>query len=242
MVAWHTHHLPTATKEEVEAGIRDDIAISPKSLYGAILPVALPPEGEDEVIGGIITISAEEPPAPNVGDTWIDTTGEASGGGGGGGIPEAPFDDQQYARKNATWAVVEAGGGGGDDLDTTPVAATGSTEARVVPDWLAGAPIFEFEDDAPVTPDHRGAWLHMMNAVGSLVQLPDDWLPGMAFGVRQMGTGPVQWQYIGGSTVQLPISKTGHSGISEQYEEIIFRVISNSDGNSAIWGVSGSTY
>ena len=31
---------------------------------------------------------------------------------GGGGIPEAPVDGQQYARKNAAWAVVTGGGGG----------------------------------------------------------------------------------------------------------------------------------
>jgi len=236
---FHTHTLPTATKEEVEAGLRDDVAISPKSLYGAYLPIALPPDSEDEVIGGIITISAEEPPAPAVGDTWIDTTGEASGGGGG--IPEAPQDGQQYARQDGEWVVV-TGGGGGDDLQTTPVAATDSTLERAVPDWLAGAPIIECPEDVAVQPEHRGAWLHMMNDIGSLVMLPDDWLPGMAFGARQQGMGQVQWVNTGGATVQLSFSKSGHVGIAEQYEEVIFRVISNATGNSAIWGISGGTF
>jgi hypothetical protein len=42
--------------------------------------------------------------------------------------------------------------------------------------------------------------------------------------------------------MQLPLTKSAHIGISEQYEEIILRVISNSDGSSAVWGVSGSTF
>lgn len=127
-------------------------------------------------------------------------------------------------------------------VDTTPVAPAGSTLKRVIPDWLAGAPIIECSDDVLVEPDHRGCWLHMINPIGSLVKLPDDWLPGMAFGVRQMGTGTVVWQYVGGSTVQLPFSKLSHTGIAEQYEEVIFRVLTNTTGHNAVWGVSGGTY
>jgi len=240
---FHTHTLPTATKEEVEAGLRDDVAISPKSLYGAYLPIALPPDSEDEVIGGIITISAEEPPAPSVGDTWIDTTGAASGGGGGG-IPEAPQDGQQYARQDGEWVVVTGGGGGGsgDDLDTTPVAAVGSSEARVMPDWLAGAPIIDCPGDVLVAPNHRGAWLHMLSAFNNYIILPDDWLPGMAFGARQIGTGQVFWQLTGGASLQLPFSKIEHTGLASQYEEAVFKVVANSDGSHAVWGVSGGTF
>lgn len=132
--------------------------------------------------------------------------------------------------------------GGAADFDTTLVAATGSTLGRTMPQWLAGAPIFEIIDDVLLAPEHLGAWLHMMNDVGSLVILPDDWLPGHACGVRWQGLGQVLWQIQGGSTMQLPLTKSAHIGISEQYEEIILRVISNSDGSSAVWGVSGSTF
>jgi hypothetical protein len=233
---YHVHSLPTATKEEVEAGVRDDVAISPKSLYGAYLPIALPPDSEDEVIGGIITISAEEPPAPSVGDTWIDTTGEASGGGGG--IPEAPQDGQQYARQDGEWVVV---GPSGDDLDTTPVAAIGSTIEQTVPEWFAGAPVIEIAGELFVTADQRGAWVHCMNDIGTVIYLPEDWLPGWSFGARQIGTGPVSWATPGGASLQVPFTKADHTGILEQYEEVVFRVISNSDGLSAVWGFSGAT-
>jgi hypothetical protein len=142
-------------------------------------------------------------------------------------------------------AAVEVGGGGGgggDDLDTTPVAATDSTLERTVPEWLAGAPVIEIAGDVILAPDHRGAWLHMLNNIGALVFLPDDWLPGQSVGVRQLGTGIVQWVIMGGATVQLPASKDGHSSISEQYEEVIFRVISNVDDTSAVWGIAGATF
>lgn len=133
------------------------------------------------------------------------------------------------------------GGGGGSDLDTTPVAPAGSTLARTMPDWLAGAPVIEIAGDVTITPDHRGAWLHMMNAVGSYIYLPDDWPVGMSFGARQVGTGAVQWLLTGDATLQLPFTRNTHVGISEQYEEVVFRVVANSDGNHAVWGVSGAT-
>lgn len=166
------------------------------------------------------------------------------------GVPTAPTAAEGTSTGQiATTAFVAAeiaaiepgGGGGGDDLDTTPVAATGSTLDRPMPDWLAGAPVVEIAEDVVVTADHRGVWLHMMNDIGSLIHLADDWEAGMAFGARQVGIGQTQWTVVGGATVQLPFSRATHTGISEQYEEVVFRVISNVDGESAVWGVSGGT-
>jgi hypothetical protein len=48
--------------------------------------------------------------------------------GNGGGFPEAPIDDNQYARKNAAWSEVEVSGGG----ESTTVEITIS-----VADWAA---------------------------------------------------------------------------------------------------------
>jgi hypothetical protein len=142
---------------------------------------------------------------------------------------------------DGTAIVPPSGGGGGDDLDTTPVAALGSTLEQPMPNWLAGAPCIDIADDVVITPEHRGAWVHMLNDVGSIIYLPDDWPAGMAFGARQMGTGPCSWGVMGGATVQLPFTKAAHTGITEQYEEVVFRVVSNDDGVSAVWGVSGGT-
>lgn len=136
----------------------------------------------------------------------------------------------------------EDGSGGGDDLNTTPVAPAGSTLARPMPDWLAGSPVIECPGDVLVAPEHRGAWLHMMSDLGSIIILPDSWPPGMAFGARQIGLGQVLWQLGGSSTMQLPTTRADHVSIAEQYEEVVFRVISNSDGNHAVWSVVGGTF
>jgi hypothetical protein len=135
------------------------------------------------------------------------------------------------------------GSGGGDDLDTTPVAPLGSSLALPVPNWLAGAPILECPGDVLVTVEHRGAWLHLMSDIGTTIILPDDWPVGMAFGARQIGVGPVEWAVGSGSgaTMQLPFTRADHTGISEQYEEVIFKVVANDGGHSAVWGVSGAT-
>jgi hypothetical protein len=146
------------------------------------------------------------------------------------------------ARLDGTAASGGGGGGGsGDDLDTTPVAAIGATFAQPIPNWLAGAPIFDIPDDVVITPVHRGAWVHMQNDVGSVIFLPDDWLPGQAFGARQIGFGPVTWGFSGGALMQISATKLSHTGISEQFEEVIFRVITNVGGNAALWGVNGGT-
>jgi len=74
-VEYHTHTFPVATKAETEAGIRNDVALSPASLFGATLPIAgggTP--APDEVVGGIITIGPTAPLAPSVNDVWIDTS------------------------------------------------------------------------------------------------------------------------------------------------------------------------
>jgi hypothetical protein len=175
---------------------------------------------------------------------WIQTNSSGQPppeGGGGGGIPEAPFDGQQYARQNAAWSVVAATGGGGDDLETTSVAAFGSSIEQTIPRWLAGAPVLEIAGDLFVGNNHRGVWVHLMNAVGTVIYLPGDWLPGWAFGARQVGTGIVSWVTVSGASLQVPFTKIDHTTILEQYEEVVFRVISNSDGAHAVWGFSGAT-
>jgi hypothetical protein len=71
-VEYHTHTFPTATRIEAEAGLRDDVALSPASLRGAILPIA-PPTGF--VTGTVrLTVSSTAPLNPTVNDVWIDTT------------------------------------------------------------------------------------------------------------------------------------------------------------------------
>ena len=70
MVAYHTHTFPTATTAEVEEGTRDDVAVSPASLFGAALPVDI----GDVVRGDVrLTVSATAPTSPAVNDVWINT-------------------------------------------------------------------------------------------------------------------------------------------------------------------------
>jgi hypothetical protein len=70
-VEYHTHTFPVATKAEVEAGTRSDIAVSPASLNGAALPVSV----ADVVRGSVrLTVSTTAPLGPAVNDVWIDTT------------------------------------------------------------------------------------------------------------------------------------------------------------------------
>jgi hypothetical protein len=69
-VQYHTHTFPTATTAEVEAGTRDDVAVSPRSLFGAALPV----EVGDVVHGSVrLTVGPSAPPSPTINDVWIDT-------------------------------------------------------------------------------------------------------------------------------------------------------------------------
>jgi len=143
-----------------------------------------------------------------------------------------------YVWDGAAWTIP----GGSDVLTlTTPVGARGSSTLQPIPNWLAGAPIIQVPDDVVIQPIHRGCWVHMLNAVGSTIVLPDDWLPGEAFGARQIGTGPCVWQISGGATMQMPFTKAAHTSISEQYEDVIFRVIANVGGHAAVWSVNGGT-
>lgn len=137
---------------------------------------------------------------------------------------------------------VGTGGGGSGDLETTPIAATGSSVAQPIPDWLAGAPIITLSGDTvSLIPDHLGAWLHVTNNIGVSVYLPETWMPGWSVGVRQVGEGMVNWQAVGNSVLQVPFTRNTHNHILEQYEEVVFRVIANSDGHHAVWSVSGAT-
>jgi hypothetical protein len=160
-------------------------------------------------------------------NAWIFTVasggGDGGGGGGGGGGSMTPAELEEL-------------------LKITPVAALSSTVKRPMPDWLAGAPVLTIPGDVLLAPNHRGCWLNMMSDIGSTVYLPNNWTPGMGVGVRQIGVGPCLWQAQPGADVQLPFTRGTHTGISEQYEEVIFRVISNVSGAAAVWGVSGGTF
>jgi hypothetical protein len=180
-----------------------------------------------------------------------------SGGGGGGGGGGAPLDSPAFTGtptaptagalsstdQIATTAFVTAAvaAGTGSDFDSTPVAAIGSSIEQTIPEWLAGAPIIEITGELFIGADHRGAWIHCMNDIGTTLYLPGDWSPGWSFGARQIGVGPVSWAAIDGSSMQVPFTKADHTGILEQYEEVVFRVISNVDGVHAVWGFSGAT-
>lgn len=148
-----------------------------------------------------------------------------------------------YIWDGAAWIVPT----GNISIDTgafltigTPVAATGSTHPQTIPDWFAGAPIIEMTGDAVVSAAHRGCWLHMMNDVGSLIMLPNDWLPGQAFGARQVGLGQVMFQVDSGATMQMPSTRAEHTIIAERYEDVVFRVVGLSSGYS-VWVASGGT-
>jgi hypothetical protein len=188
--------------------------------------------------GDQIMYVGETPPTDPVnGQTWFQSsTGRTF-------IWFVDIDSSQWVQTNLTGSGSGGGGGGGggDDLDTTPVAAIGSSIEQTVPEWLAGAPIIEVSGELFVGNDHRGAWVHLLNNVGTVIYLPEEWLPGWSFGARQIGTGFVSWTPTGGASMQVPFTKLDHSTILEQYEEVVFRVISNSDGVSAVWGFSGAT-
>jgi hypothetical protein len=69
-VEYHTHTFPTATRAEVETGTRDDVAVSPASLNGALVPVSL----VDVVRGNVrMTVGPTAPFNPALNDVWIDT-------------------------------------------------------------------------------------------------------------------------------------------------------------------------
>lgn len=192
------------------------------------------PKGDDGT--QLMFISDTPPPDPIEGNTWFQSsTGKAF-------VWYVDTDSSQWVQTNLTGGEIPSGGGGGgDDLETTPVAAIGSSVEQTIPEWLAGAPIIDIAGELFVNADHRGAWVHLLNAIGTVIYLPEDWLPGWAFGARQIGTGPVSWIVTGGASLQVPFTKIDHSTILEQYEEVVFRVISNSDGTHAVWGFSGAT-
>jgi hypothetical protein len=179
--------------------------------------------------GSSISISDTPPVDPSDGDMWWESDTGALW------LWYVDADSAQWVQVNG------GGGGGGDDLDTTPVAAIGSSVEQTLPEWLAGAPVIETAEEIFISAEQRGAWVHCMNAIATVIYLPDDWLPGWAFGARQVGTGPVNWVPLGGASMQVPFTKNEHTSILEQYEEMVFRVISNSDGESAVWGFSGAT-
>jgi hypothetical protein len=101
MVQYHTHTLPTATKAEAEAGLRDDIALSPASLAGAVLPTAPGQTG--------LTISDTPPLDPVDGQQWWNSSNCCL---------NVFFEDIDSGQ----WVQTAPGGGGGSgDLSGTTI-------------------------------------------------------------------------------------------------------------------------
>lgn len=87
----------------------------------------------------------------------------------------------------------------------------------------------------------KGAYIHCNSVSGILVSLPRDWRRSDTCIVRRVGAGSVTWSALTGGTIVLPTSRAAHTAIAEQHNEVKFRVISNADGVSAVWGIDGAT-
>ncbi len=100
-----------------------------------------------------------------------------------------------------------------------------------------------FDKPASFTPsvDEKGAYLHSTGASACVVTLPNYWNVNDCFAVRRVGAGAVTWALQAGASLVLSASRTGHVGISERHEEVLFRVIENANGATAVWGVQGAT-
>ena len=89
--------------------------------------------------------------------------------------------------------------------------------------------------------DDKGAFVHANSASSIVGTLPNDWRSGDGCIIRRLGAGNVFWAAATGATVVLPTSKAAHTGVSERHEEITLRVLSNTNGVSAIWAINGAT-
>lgn len=87
----------------------------------------------------------------------------------------------------------------------------------------------------------KGACVRITHASARVFTLRADWIEGDCVVIRRGGAGAVTWALASGATLNLPASKSAHVGIAEQHEEALFKVISNADGNSAVWAVTGAT-
>lgn len=87
----------------------------------------------------------------------------------------------------------------------------------------------------------KGCYVHANSAGAIVVSLPRTWRRGDTAIVRRVGAGSVTWTALTGATIVLPTSRAAHIGIAERHNEVKFRVISNADGISAVWGIDGAT-
>ena len=87
----------------------------------------------------------------------------------------------------------------------------------------------------------KGALVLVDSADPVVVTLPADWNPGDFAIIRQVGAGAVSWAADTGATVALPTTRAAHTQIAEQHAEITVRVVSNADGESAVWSITGET-
>lgn len=86
----------------------------------------------------------------------------------------------------------------------------------------------------------KGACVRVSNAAARVVTLPKGWVEGDCCVIRRSGAGALTWALEAGATIVLPASKAAHTGIAEQHEEALFKVLSNA-GDAAIWAVTGAT-
>ena len=92
------------------------------------VPTEDPPEVGDAIVTKAAQLAAKVLPTRFL---------MGAGGSAGGGIPEAPMDNNYYARRNAAWYEVDApgtGGGGPAGIGEAPI--DGKPYVRADANWL----------------------------------------------------------------------------------------------------------
>lgn len=100
--------------------------------------------------------------------------------------------------------------------------------------------INRYTDAVTLSAADKGACAVVTHAAAKAFTLPADWAEGDCVVVRRGGAGALTWTLAAGATLSLPASKAAHTGIAEQHEEVLFKVVSNA-GNAAVWAATGAT-
>jgi len=132
MVAYHTHTLPTATKEEAAAGLRDDIALSPASLNGVTIPIVPAPADWNTITGKPDTFPPTLP-IPSSGVMNLDVKQAAQDEAIDGKEPLLPPGaPDQFWRGDKTWATGPVGPAGPASTVPGPQGPKGDTGGQVM--------------------------------------------------------------------------------------------------------------